>query len=347
MNRAVVIGANGVVGGAVVDRLMSRPDWHVTTVGRSAQWIADGSAGPTPEHVSVDLLDGRACRSALSDLDRATHVIYAARVTEGVRDDVASNVRAFTNALTPLVETAPALRRIVVVHGSKWYGSHLGPFRIPAKEHHRHHDPGVFYFAQHEWLCRNSAQAGWSYATVRPHILLSGTPRSATSLCRAIAAYLHVRSLLGEPLSFPGTRGAFGALQLATDDDLLASAIVWLAESEAGVDADFNINNGDNYRWSEVWSRLTGLEADAGETVAPIRLESTMPVALDVLARDSRISPADRWLYGIDWNWVDFVLRSEWDAVVSGVKAWTAGFDSFSDSEDSVVRHVRSFGDLR
>jgi len=63
--RAVVIGALGVIGRYIVERLLRDEDWSVVGVSRRA-----ADAAPRYRHVSVDLLDPRgtaanpACRPA-------------------------------------------------------------------------------------------------------------------------------------------------------------------------------------------------------------------------------------------------------------------------------------------
>ena len=44
------------------------------------------------------------------------------------------------------------LRRVVLVTGTKYYGSHLGPFKTPARESDPRHMPPNYYFDQIDWL---------------------------------------------------------------------------------------------------------------------------------------------------------------------------------------------------
>ena len=45
-----------------------------------------------------------------------------------------------------------SLRRVVLVTGTKYYGSHLGPFKTPARESDPRHMPPNYYFDQIDWL---------------------------------------------------------------------------------------------------------------------------------------------------------------------------------------------------
>jgi hypothetical protein len=72
-NTAVVVGALGVIGRYVVDRLASLPDWHV--IGLSRRKSEDRER---VRYVSLDLLDPQAVEAKLSGLKDVTHVVYAA-----------------------------------------------------------------------------------------------------------------------------------------------------------------------------------------------------------------------------------------------------------------------------
>jgi hypothetical protein len=47
---------------------------------------------------------------------------------------VAPNLAMLSNLVEAVEPRSPALRRVVLLQGSKWYGSHLGPYRTPADE---------------------------------------------------------------------------------------------------------------------------------------------------------------------------------------------------------------------
>jgi hypothetical protein len=42
---------------------------------------------------------------------------------------VAPNLAMLSNLVEAVEPRSPALRRVVLLQGSKWYGSHLGPYR--------------------------------------------------------------------------------------------------------------------------------------------------------------------------------------------------------------------------
>ena len=132
--QAVVVGALGVIGRYIVARLLEEGDWSVVGLSRR-------TAEPAPRyrHIAVDLLDAEATAEKLAGLRDATHVFYAAfqpaaGAAAGYAENIAPNRAMLVNAVTAIARAAPRLRRVVLVTGTKYYGSHLGPYRTPARE---------------------------------------------------------------------------------------------------------------------------------------------------------------------------------------------------------------------
>ena len=72
-NKAVVVGALGVIGRYIVEKLVEAPDWRVA--GLSRRKTMDG---PRYRHIAVDLLDPEDTKRKLAELTDVTHVFYAA-----------------------------------------------------------------------------------------------------------------------------------------------------------------------------------------------------------------------------------------------------------------------------
>jgi hypothetical protein len=108
-------------------------------------------------YVSVDLLDAKDVQAKLSGLRDVTHVLYAAfQASSGAAADYATDIAANRDMLVHSVSTvdraSPRLERVVLVTGTKYYGSHLGPLKTPAREDDPRHLPPDFYFDQIDWL---------------------------------------------------------------------------------------------------------------------------------------------------------------------------------------------------
>src|SRR5262245_41581765 len=263
---AVVVGALGVIGRYIVERLLAEEGWSVVGVSRR-----DAPQAPRYRHIPLDLLDNDACGSKLAGLTDATHVFYAAfQASQGAAADYASNIAPnrdmLVNAVTAVAQASPALRRVVLVTGTKYYGSHLGPFRTPARESDPRHMPPDYYFDQIDWLTAFQHGKAWDWVELRPQTLCGFAPGTPMSIMPAIAVYAAISKELGLPLRFPGKPGAYGTLYQVTESSHFANAALWAAtEPRCGLQA-FNITNGDYFRWRNVWPRIAEVfEMPAGE----------------------------------------------------------------------------------
>ena len=72
-NTAVVVGALGVIGRYIVEKLASLPDWQVVGLSRRT-----GEPRERVRYISVDLTDPKDAEAKLAGLKEATHVFYAA-----------------------------------------------------------------------------------------------------------------------------------------------------------------------------------------------------------------------------------------------------------------------------
>ena len=152
MRSAVVIGAQGVIGRYIVDKLSSLPDWRVVGLSRRR-----GEDAPRVRHLSVDLLDPADAAAKLASLSDTTHVFFAAfQPGSGPAADYAKNITAnrdlLVNSVTALDKASTLLERVVLVTGTKYYGSHLGAFKTPAREDDARHAGANYYFDQIDWL---------------------------------------------------------------------------------------------------------------------------------------------------------------------------------------------------
>ena len=76
-------------------------------------------------------------------------------------------------------------RHIVLVTGTKYYGSHLGPFKTPARESDPRHLPPDYYFDQIDWLTDFQRGKSWDWVELRPQTLCGFAPGTPMSLAPA------------------------------------------------------------------------------------------------------------------------------------------------------------------
>jgi nucleoside-diphosphate-sugar epimerase len=174
--QAVVVGALGVIGRYIVAQLLAQGDWSVVGLSRRT-----ADAAPRYRHIAVDLLDGQCVAEKLAGLKDVTHVFYAAfQPAAGAAADYASNIAPnrdmLVNAVTAIDEASRALHRVVLVTGTKYYGSHLGPFRTPARESDPRHAGANYYFDQIDWLAAFQRGKSWDWVELRPQTLCGFAP---------------------------------------------------------------------------------------------------------------------------------------------------------------------------
>jgi nucleoside-diphosphate-sugar epimerase len=343
--QAIVVGALGVIGRYIVERLLKQDDWYVIGLSRRA---ADETR--RYRHVSVDLLDIDDASAKLAGLAEATHVFYAAfapaaGAASGYASNVAPNRDMLINAVTAIDAASAALRRVVLVTGTKYYGSHLGPFKTPARESDPRHMPPDYYFDQIDWLIAFQRGKRWDWVELRPQTLCGFAPGTPMSLAPAIAVYAAISKELGLPLRFPGKPGAYTSIYQVTESTHFANAALWAAsEPRCGLEA-FNITNGDYFRWQSLWPQLAAaFDMPAGD-----------PQTISLTANMVDKAPLWRTMrekYGLKpyaydelvaWPFADYVFGCEWDVMSDLTKLRRFGFHDVVDSEEMFVRLMRRF----
>lgn len=337
---ALVAGDLGLVGSYLLDAL-DADGWDTTGVARGA---AAARAGNRHRHLRLDLGDAAACATTLaSQADRITHVFFAARASDPDPDTESRiNLAMLQNLLEPLDRSGSALAHVALVHGSKWYGSHLGPYPTPAREDDPRCMTPVYYYAQQDEIVRRQAGKTWTWSTVRPHIVLgvaTGYPYNCVTM---LGAYGSLCAELGVPLSFPGSRGSFDSVSQATDAGLLARALIWSGTSRRSRNEAYNVINGDYFRWCNLWPRLADffrIPAGPVRTVSLSRnLRGAAPVWERIVARHGLQSTKLGDL--ANWEFADFLFAACWDDMSSIVKLRQHGFHETVATEEVILGHL-------
>ena len=330
-NKALVAGATGVVGRYLLMHLIERGGWEVVAVSRRKPDVAGDY-----RHVPADLTDAPDCRSKLSALRDVTHVFYAAYLERpDLHQLVEVNTAMLANLVDAIEHASPALRHVHLVEGTKWYGSHLGPFKTPARETDPRHMPPNMYYAQQDLLEARQRGKSWSWSASRPHAVSGFSVGSPMNLTLVIAVYAAICKELGLPLSFPGKPGAYRVLYQCTDSQLLARAIAWMATEPRCANQAFNITNGDLLRWEHLFpqfARFFGMELAPPRHISLVKtMADKGPVWERIVARHG-LQP-HRYEQIAGWAFGDFVFGSDYDIISDMGKARRAGFCESVDSE--------------
>lgn len=338
---ALVVGAQGVIGSNLVRYLEELGDWDIVGISRRAL----PPAGKV-RHISLDLLDAGATQRGLRELSDVTHIFYTAYQDRPTWSElVEPNLAMLVNVVTAIEAASPNLRHVSLMQGYKVYGAHLGPFKTPAREDDPGHMPPEFNIDQQEWLAANQQGKQWSWSAIRPSVVCGYALGNPMNLAMVIAVYAAISKELGLPLRFPGSPGAYNSLIEMTDADLLAKATVWAATETGCANQAFNINNGDLFRWSEMWpeiARAFGLEP---APPLPMSLEDVMgdkePLWRQMVERH-KLAPNDYSAVS-SWRFGDFVFRWDYDVIADGSKARRYGFHEYVDSKAMFQRIIADF----
>ena len=331
MKTAVVVGANGVIGGNLVEHLQRTGNWNIIGLSRRG-----GIDSERVQHIAVDLLDGDETRRRLSHLTDVTHIFYAAYQERPTWAElVPPNLAMLVNVVTVIEDSSPNLEHVSLMQGYKVYGAHLGPFKTPARESDPPHMPPEFNVDQQQFLESRQVGKKWSWSAIRPSVVCGVALGNPMNLATVIAVYATMCKKLGVPMRFPGKPGAFGSLLEMTDASLLAEATVWAATTPACANQAFNITNGDLFRWNDMWPRIADIFGLDTATPLPMSLADVMadkePLWNSIVA-EHELKPTP-YRDVSSWAFGDFVFSWDYDVISDGSKARRMGFHRFVDTE--------------
>lgn len=249
--KALVAGGLGVIGRQLVTHLAALPDWEPIGLSRRAP----GADAPA-QYIAVDLLDPADVRAKLGDLRDVTHIFHAAYQEHPTPQAlIDANLGMLRNLVAVVSDASPALRRVVLYEGAKYYGAHLGRFSTPAREDDSRHMPPNFYYDMQDWLLDAASGQSWDATILRPDVVCGFALGNPMNLSMLIAVYASISKELGLPLRFPGTAACYDRLAQVTDAAQLARGSVWAATAAQGGES-YNLTNGDVFRWNQLWPAI-------------------------------------------------------------------------------------------
>jgi nucleoside-diphosphate-sugar epimerase len=256
------VGASGIVGSAAAALLVEQ-GWEVHGLARRPV----SQPGVLP--VAADLQDPGATAAALAsarpDAVFITTWLRQENEAENIRVNAAM-VRNLLNGLRP----GGSVRHVALVTGLKHY---LGPFeaygkgtlpQTPFREEQGRLDVDNFYYAQEDEVFAAAARDGFSWSVHRPHTMIGKAVGNAMNMGTTLAVYASLCLETGRPFLFPGSAVQWSGLTDMTDARLLAHHLLWAATTAQAANQDFNVVNGDIFRWQWMWGRIAnwfGLEA--------------------------------------------------------------------------------------
>jgi nucleoside-diphosphate-sugar epimerase len=339
---ALVAGATGVVGRNLLRLLVSDPDWNVIAVSRRTPDI-EGEY----RHIAADLVDPIDAGAKLGGLTDVTHVFFSAYIEKpSWVEMVAPNMALLTNLMDAAEPAAKGLQHVNLMHGTKWYGSHLGPFKTPAKETDPGHMPPNFYYDQQAFIVERQKGKAWTWSSARPHGICGFAIGNPMNLVMVLAVYATISKALGLPLRHPGSEANARALYNVTDGQLLARACVWMATAPEAANEPFNITNGDIFRWRDMWPVIADyfeMETAQAQKIDLVHMMADKGPLWERLVKQYDLKPIP-YEELVRWDYGNFVFTSEFDIISSTIKARQYGFTEVRDSQEMFLRH---FDELR
>ena len=329
--KIIIAGVSGVIGRAVLEKFETDPKFEVVGLSRSSPNFDMATA-----HISVDLTDQDDCWKKLKQQTDVTHVAFASYVEKvSLHDQVGPNLTMLENLIKILEEASPSLEHVTLFQGGKAYGCHLGAFKTPAKETDPRHMPPNFYYDQEDFLRSQSLGKLWSWTALRPEAVCGFAVGNPMNLLMVIAVYAAISKHLGQPMRFPGTHAAYGALYQVSDADVLASATHWAGNCESATEEIYNITNGDCFRWSTLWPIFAEYFDMEYAPPIPICLQDMMADKAEIWSEITREHGLNKYSFDqvASWRFGDFIFNCEFDNITSTIKARTSGFHDCIDSE--------------
>lgn len=253
-NHALVFGATGIQGWAVVNQLLHdypKPSSFSKITALTNRPIPkDQILWPSSSKLQtvsgIDLLDSNLAeelRRNVPSIETVTHIFFFAYIFKPVpEDEIAINVALLKNAITALESLAPNLVSVILPTGTKAYGVHLlsaFPFSqdVPLKESlPRMPEPFAsqnFYYNQLDFLIAESKAKKWTFTELRPDVVIGYVPNNNFySLAQILSTFLALfREINGEgaECAFPGTAKSWKNLSNDGGQDEIAKFAIFAA----------------------------------------------------------------------------------------------------------------------
>jgi nucleoside-diphosphate-sugar epimerase len=331
-NIALVAGASGIIGNALVRELKARPDWHVRALPRT---LVDGV-----DSIKADLTDAQGSAKALQQAADTTHLFYAAlKSGHDLADEEAINRDMLRNLLDGLKAAGAPLERVVHYQGAKVYGVHLGCAIAPFYEDDPRHLPANFYYAQEDLLRERGAAGDFEWSILRPDVVVGDVVGNPMNIVMVIGVFAALSKAAGVPLRFPGSHKTYsGVFAQTTDATWLARASVWTAQAPAAHNRAFNLV-GEPFRWERIWKRVAEeFDMEVGPP-QPFSLARQMPAKAKAWERLVAEHGLQQVPYEklVGWAFGDFVFNTEFDMISDMGKIRRAGFGEAVKTEATIV----------
>jgi nucleoside-diphosphate-sugar epimerase len=334
---ALVVGASGIAGSAIVEQLNRSGGWTVLALSRRPV------AGLEARHIAADLQSPEDLGEALRD-EKPTHVFFTAWARQDTEEQNISVNAAMLRNLLGALQGAP-VEHVALMTGLKHY---LGPFEsygagpvpdTPFREDEPRLPVPNFYYAQEDELWAAAERQGFGWSVHRSHTVIGHAVGNAMNMGLTLAAQAALCKELGRPFIFPGSETQWNSLTDVTDGDLLAEHMIWAATTGTAANEAYNVVNGDVFRWRWMWPKVAaflGVDPE-GYDSSPRPLEEQMQGMDGEWARIAAVHglvEADLGRVASWWH-TDADLGRTMEVLADMSKSRLAGFQGYRRTEDS------------
>ncbi|KAL8786438.1 MAG: hypothetical protein Q9195_008208 [Heterodermia aff. obscurata] len=286
---ALVVGASGVAGWAVVDQILENYPNHGTfstitaLVNRPLALADSGWPELSPSRPQLDLVSGIDLTSGTADEFSAVLKGKVKNVSKEIAYKYDQNPETeseinrgmLERLLVALNNLAPDLAMVVLASGAMSYGIYTsgGVFKAPFKESMVLTGPitkTIFHFALKDTLREQCKDKAWTWCEIRPDAIASRlsigfVPNgNAFNLTAHWANYLSLYALVegqGATVPFPGSIAGYHALSNEASADSIAKISIWASlHPEKSANGElFNIaDQAQPSNMSQRWPQLAG-----------------------------------------------------------------------------------------
>ncbi|WP_368913599.1 SDR family oxidoreductase [Mixta calida] len=261
--KALIVGVSGVVGSALAEKLQS-DGWQVYGLSRGRAPVPQGCHSLTADLTSAqsvnETLDGQR-------FDSIFFSVWSRQANE--KENIRVNGAMVRNVLEALGDRLKG-SHVALVTGLKHY---LGPFdaygkgsvpMTPFREEQGRQPVDNFYYAQEDELFAAAEKYGCTWSVHRPHTVIGYALGNAMNMGQTLAVYATICKETGKPFIFPGSEAQWNGVTDMTDAGLLAEQLEWAVTTPAAQNEDYNVVNGDVFRWKWMWQQIAdyfGIEA--------------------------------------------------------------------------------------
>ena len=286
MPTAIVVGATGILGRAIVNEmcrnLTTWPTVHALSRSKKEDYPN------TVIHRHIDLLSS--ADDMAKDLQNVSgeYVFFTAWVNKNSEDEnTKANGDMLRNFLDALEKTGAVenLKRVILVTGCKQYGVHLGRPKNPMFES----DPWLrdskwpsnFYYRQQDILHAYCKKHNKEWIVTYPNDVIGFAEGNFMNLTTSIGLYAAVQKELGNDneLEWPGCEKFYTGFDTFTCSKLHAQFCCWAALEPKARNQAFNVTNGDVESWQNLFPKVAqrfGMKVKSDQFTKPATLPSVM-----------------------------------------------------------------------